>query len=446
MVEEAAGIAREVLKKELARTVGSAKEHLTCRCETLRRDMYDFARSIPEEAVVDAWRPVEAAFREMTAGLADDIPHSPWRDYAAKIVPSRLTVGFPFDLAKVPKDERVLLPDSVLYGPLANILADMDGRTDLAATIRKVEHERCAVLSEKEIAKLVRSVFYLARYGYVSLNGFTGISQTEIVDALRRAGVKRGDFLLVHSALAEFGLIAGGPAAVTEALREAVGPEGTVLTPVFSSPFVFLGDPNCSSLFRPMDAEDMKGVYTGSLPKYMARHCEVRSRHITHSWCGFGRYAAEACADHRPQDPPMGERSPLIFALKHGGKVLHFGSKLDSTTFLHCLEDRFDLPGVEDTLCKFRDRGIDRTVCMPRNLPGHRDFYQGDETSIKFFRRARAKGLEIAHVALGLGEIMMMDLAELDRIGAELVEEDPFVFLCDDEKCLSCRRMRRNRR
>ena len=133
----------------------------------------------------------------------------------------------------------------------------------------------------------------------------------------------------------------------------------------------------------------------------------------------------------------------LVYALGKKGKVVHFGSGLDATTFLHVLEDRFDLPGVGDTLCRIRENGIDRTIAMPRNLPGHRDFYQGSESTIKFFRAAVKKGLTIRKAKLGNGEIMVMDLEELDKIGSELVQQDPFIMLCDAPECLSCQRLRK---
>ena len=443
MLDKAAADAAEILRRESARAVGSLREHLNCRREILRRDMLNFARIFPETSVRARWARVEETYSGLPGAPEDDVPGSPWRDYAKKIIPSRLTVGFPFDLAKVPFAERVLLPGSVLYGPLAAILADMDGVRDLAALVRMSEHEMRRLIPETEIGRLVRSVLYLARYGYVSLNGFVGIARDEVVRALREAGVREGDFLLVHSSLSVFGKFENDFETVEEAFREAVGPEGTVLFAAFTSPFIFLEEPNRLSWFRPMDLRDPECIVTGALPKHLVKKGCLRSRHLTHSWCGFGRYAAEAIASHAPQDPAVGENSPLAFALKKKGKIVHFGSGLDSTTFLHVLEDRFDLPGVGDTLCRVREKGVVRTVAMPRNLPGHRDFYQGDEKSIKFFRAACASGLQIARSALGLGKIMVLDMERLDTIGSRLVAADPFIMLCGTPSCLSCQRLRR---
>ncbi len=310
--------ALEQLNEELSFAVGSAKEHLTRRFEILLQDMEDFKRSYPAEKIDPLKEPLRAEFKKLSEKLSDEIPHSLWRDYAEKIVPMRLKSGLPHDLADVPPEERILLPDRVLYGPLAAILAAMNGERNLSQILRMAEHETRTLLSETEIKQQIRAVLYLASHGYLSLQGFRGITKEEIVGALRHAGVEKGDFLLVHSSLSAFGRIDGGAETVIEALKEAVGPEGTFLLPAFTAPFVFLGGPNRNPSYRPFDPAELKQIWTGALPKtLLAKYpAAARSRHITHGWCGLGKLADKACSAHLPDDPPMGKRSPLESALE----------------------------------------------------------------------------------------------------------------------------------
>ena len=58
----------------------------------------------------------------------------------------------------------------------------------------------------------------------------------------------------------------------------------------------------------------------------------------------------------------------------------------------------------------------------------------------KFYQRAIARGLQIRTVELGPGKVMLMEAAELARIGLELIAEDPRVLLCDNPKCGFCSR------
>ncbi len=446
MLDRVLPSAIEQLSGELAFAVGSAKEHLTRRFEILLQDMEDFKRTCPTEKINPLKEALRGEFEKLAAALTDEVPHSRWRDYAEQIVPVRLKTGLPYDLADIASGERIPLPGRVLYGPLAAILADMDGKRNLAQILRMVEHETRTLLSEAEVRQQIRAVLYLANFGYLSLQGFRGVTKEEIVNALRNAGVIQGDFLLVHSSLSAFGRIDGGAETVIEALKEAVGPEGTFLLPAFTVPFVFLGGPNRNPAYRPFDPADLKQIWTGALPKtLLAKYPEtVRSRHLTHGWCGLGKLAREACSAHLPADPPMGERSPLEFALKHNGKIVHFGSSLGATTFLHLLEDRLGLPGVETSLCKVKKaNGYAECVAVPRNLPGHRDFYNAAKDPGKFFKAALSEGLRLRESELSLGKILSMELRELHDLGIKLLKEDPFLLLCDSEECLSCQRLKK---
>lgn len=438
-------VACEILQAEPARAVGSNREHLTRRMEILCGDAASLKRAGLDGIADAAVAEIKACFETVLPGLSDEIPTSPWREYAEKIVVSRKVHGFPFDLAKVPADKRRDLPGSVLYGPLAGILSNMDGKKNMAQIIRDVEHESGVLCSEKEVKKLLTSIFYLAEYGYLDLNGFKGITKDDIVKALRNMGIKEGDFLLIHSSLSAFGFIGGGEETVIEAFKEAVGETGTFLFPALIFCFANIGGPNTIEYYRAFDVNDLNSIWTGSLPRYILReHPEaVRSRHITHCWCGIGALAAEACAEQAPYDPPTGATSPLNFALKHNGKILHFGNTIGSTTFLHFLEEQLSMPGLADTLCMVKGvDGIPYPVCVPRNLPGCRDFYQADKNKIKFFIEAEKRGLEIKQGKLGLGTMLLMDMQELYKIGLELCEADPFILIHDEGKCASCDSLR----
>ena len=440
-LKRAQAAALKQLAAEMEHLTGSPKEHLTRRYEILRQDLLSFGRCFPAEKVEPLLPALKAEFDLLSADLADDIPHSPWRDFAAQIVPSRLTVGFPFDQAKVPPEKRIKLPGSVLYSALAAILSDMDGKRDLAQIIRMVEHEIRRMIPETELKQYIRTILHLARYGYVSLGGFQPIAKDGIVKALRAAGIEEGDCLLVHSSISAFGYVEAET--VIEAFREAVGKDGTLFLPAFTSPFLYIGGPNRNPRALPYDESDLKQIWTGILPKtLLAKYPDaVRSRHYTHSWAGIGKLAKEGCAAQDYADPPMGVTSPLEFALRHNGKVVHFGNSIGSTTFLHLLEDRLDLPGVETVFCKFRrpDGTVD-FAAVPRNLPYDRDFYHGTQETIRFFRAATAKGLKIRESSLGIGRIQTMDLRELYDIGMELLKADPLLLMSDDPANLSCRR------
>ena len=430
------------LAAEMEFLTGSQKEHLTCRYEILKQDLDNFKRCFPADKIEPIQTALKAEYDLLVSGLSDDIPQSPWRSLAQRIVPSRTKCGFPHDQADVPPDKRIPLPGSVLYSPLAALLADMDGKRDLAQIVRMVEHETRRIIPESELKSLIRSIFHLSHYGYVSLGDFKPVGKAEIVKALRDAGIVEGDCLLVHSSLSVFGEIDAHT--VIEAFREAVGKNGTFFLPAFTVPFVYIGAPCSWDKTRPYDASNLKTIWTGNLPRMLiAEYPEaVRGVHYSHSWVGLGPLAKEACSAQAPDEPPMSVSSVPEFVLRHNGKVVHFGSSIGSTTFLHLLEDRLDLPGLETVLCKVKQPdGSLTTAAIPRNLPYDRDFYHGTKDTIRFFKAATAKGLEIHEAKLGLGTILMMELPQLYKIGCELLSADPNLLLSDDPKNLSCRRI-----
>lgn len=62
----------------------------------------------------------------------------------------------------------------------------------------------------------------------------TVVTRRQLADALTTLGVRPGDVAVVHSSLRAFGFVVGGAQAVYEALREAVGPDGTLVMPAFT--------------------------------------------------------------------------------------------------------------------------------------------------------------------------------------------------------------------
>lgn len=440
VINEFPRLAVELMEMEKARAVGSHKEHFNRRMEITAADISTLDErfaAVKETALKSLWDKT----KELTANAADEIPHSPWRDYIENIVVSRSTTGFPFDLAKLPIKERRSLPGSVLYGPLSSVLANMDGKRNLAQVIRNVEHEISRLLPEAELKKLISSIFFLADSGYLSLNGFPGVTQSDVVKALREAGVKEGDFLLVHSSMSVFGYLNGGAEMMIEALKEAVGEKGTFLLPVLRNCFANIGGPNAAIKHRPYKKYNLDAIWTGHLPRTMLKKFPESpfSDHLTHAWCGWGAQAAEACKDHKFDDTPCSDRSPMAYALKHNGKIVHLGSRIGSTTFLHFLEEHFDLPGLSDVLCVVEGKdGVRYNVAMKKNLPGCREFYRESEDTGKFFTAARAKGLEIKKSQLALGTILAMDMQSLYTIGGELCKKDPYIFLHDKGQCPNC--------
>ena len=368
---------------------------------------------------------------------------SPWRDYAASHIYARAEIGFPYDLVNIPKACRRPLPDGVIYGHFSSVLSGMDGKKDLARLILEAEADRQQEVSEGAVKQYIDACNYLVDWGYLQAVSRTELTGFMFADALREIGVKEGDILLVHSSLSKCGYIAGGAKTLIRTLSEAVGPDGAILFPTFTRPYIYLGTSlNRGWNYRPFDPSDFSQIWTGSVPRVLLEQFPEarRSRHVTHSWAGLGSQAEACLSSHGPTDPPASGNSPLGKALERGGKVIYIGSGLGPSTFLHYLETVSCSAFLQPAVCRVKEKdGSLRTVLIEQHLPGHRDFYRDDAENCKFFTHAIRAGLKIAEIPFGMNRIQMIDLKEFYRIGMELMREDPRILLCDNPACTFCR-------
>ena len=60
------------------------------------------------------------------------------------------------------------------------------------------------------------------------------ITRDSLAHDLKALGVREGDCVMLHSSLSSLGWVEGGADAVVEAFLDAIGPEGTLLTPAFT--------------------------------------------------------------------------------------------------------------------------------------------------------------------------------------------------------------------
>ena len=262
------------------------------------------------------------------------------------------------------------------------------------------------------------------------------IGRDAIFAALAQVGVKKGDTLLVHSSLSACGHIIGGAKTIIEAIIEAVGPDGNFFVPTFQRSECYLNGVNKRWDHRPSDFRDRASEavrWVGTLPlEFMRLYPDApRGVHISHSWAGFGPRAAEILSRQVEDEPPFSDNSCPMIVKDMGGKILHFGSPIGHTSFVHCFETHFNLPGLGPSYYDVRlADGKITWKFVPKGLPGPREFYSKDENA-RFFREAIARGLEIRRAPLGVGELKLIDCRHFWEIGSALVTEDPRIVIGD---------------
>lgn len=265
-------------------------------------------------------------------------------------------------------------------------------------------------------------------------SGDPEIGREDILAALREVGVQKGDMLLVHSSLSGCGYIRGGAQTIIEAIIEAIGEDGNFFVPTFQRSECFLNGINKRWDHRPSDARDRASEavrWVGTLPlEFMRLYPDApRGLHLSHSWAGWGKRAAEVLSRQAEDEPPFSDNSCPMAVKDMGGKILLFGSPVGHMSFVHCFETHYNLPGLGPSYYEVRlPDGSITWKYVPKGLPGPREFYSKDENA-RFFREALSRGLQIRRTPLGIGELKLLDCRQLWETGSAIVQEDPHIII-----------------
>ncbi|GII54613.1 AAC(3) family N-acetyltransferase [Planotetraspora thailandica] len=197
-------------------------------------------------------------------------------------------------------------------------------------------------------------------------------SQETLTHSLRELGLGPGEVVLVHASLRRVGAMADGVATLVAALREAVGEEGTIVVPTFTS---WNSDTSRIYRARVSGMGRIRGrLYRWTIPAYeaatsssiecgrLSEHVRllpgaVRSDHPQTSFAAVGPQARRLMADHMLESH-LGEESPLAKLFDAKAKVLLLGVGFDKCTGFHLAEYRYDpRPPAAEYGCAMRIDG-----------------------------------------------------------------------------------------
>ena len=232
------------------------------------------------------------------------------------------------------------------------------------------------------------------------------MQKSDIIRGLKELGLARGDVVLLHSALSSLGHVDGGADAVVEAFCETLGPEGTLVVPIF-------------------------GAFGAITEVAKKRPGAVSSVHPRAAVAAIGPKAAEICRDHWKPDVAHGEDTPYTRIRDLDGYVCLLGVDQDRNTTLHTAEELLELPylGTTGEMAFETPEGPVRKAF--RLFPGpHRDFIGLD-------RRFAASG-RMKTGRIGSSVVRLIKSRDLIEIALAAGREDPAFALCDNPACADC--------
>ena len=153
------------------------------------------------------------------------------------------------------------------------------------------------------------------------------LTTDEVAAQLRTLGVRPGGVLLVHTSFRAVRPIEGGPLGLIEALRAAIGPDGTLVMPSMAADDDEPFDPSS------MPAAPDLGVVADTFWRLPG----VRRSSHPFAFAAAGPWAVEITTGPLPL-PPHGPESPVGRVYDLDGQVLLLGVGQDANTTLHLAE------------------------------------------------------------------------------------------------------------
>lgn len=242
-------------------------------------------------------------------------------------------------------------------------------------------------------------------------------SKVELVSQLRALGVREGGVLLVHSSFRAVRPVEDGPLGLIAALREAMGPEGTLAMPSATGdddvPFDPAVTPNRDDL--------------GIVPSlFWQQPGVVRSAHFDAvaaigpmaGWITGGQFVL----------PPAAPGSAIDRIREAQGQILLLGVGYDANTMLHLAELLGGAPY--------------RSAFHYTRADGVRVDYGENDSCCEKFALAdawlRAEGLQ-REGGIGKARARLIEAEDLIRVAVPRIQADPLVFLHGaDEGCEEC--------
>lgn len=245
-------------------------------------------------------------------------------------------------------------------------------------------------------------------------------SRNDVAGQLRSLGVRAGGVLLVHTSFRAVRPIEDGPLGLIDALRQALGPEGTLVMPSWTGDDEAPFDP----LTTPA-AEDL-GV-TADL--FWRQPGVTRSDHLQ-AFAAIGPHAEAIVKTPLPLPPHVPE-SPVGRVHDLDGQVLLLGVGHDADTSLHLAELIAEVP-----------YGIPRHCMVVKDGKRVRIDYLENDHCCRRFALAddwlRARGLQ-AEGPVGHGSARLALARDIVGLAVEAMRREPTIFLHGPhQQCADC--------
>jgi len=168
---------------------------------------------------------------------------------------------------------------------------------------------------------------------------FRSFSPDELTRGMARAGVCKGDTLLIHSSFDAFEGFQGKPSDVIAVLQGLVGAEGLLMMPTMTFSGTAVEFARSKAIFDVVRTPSRMGLLTELFRRSPG---VVRSVHPTHPVAMWGHDADAVARGHHLAGTPCGVGTPFEALLQRQGKIVLLGTDISVLTFYHFLEETLE--------------------------------------------------------------------------------------------------------
>lgn len=245
------------------------------------------------------------------------------------------------------------------------------------------------------------------------------MKRDELVAQLRSLGIAAGDVLLVHSSFRAVRPVEAGPSGLIGALRDVIGPEGTLVMPSWT------GDDG--AVFDPATTPASPDL--GVVPDTFWRLEGVRRGTHPFAFAAAGPQAEAILRDPLPL-PPHIPASPVGRIHELDGRILLLGVDHEVNTTVHLAELLADVPYRVPMSITVLENGMPKRIAYGEN----------DHCTRRFALVGgwlEARGLQTSG-QVGRATALLARARDVVDVALEQLQRDPLVFLHPRGTCPDC--------
>lgn len=246
------------------------------------------------------------------------------------------------------------------------------------------------------------------------------LTRRDLEDALHAVGVQSGDGLLVHSAMHVLGQPEGGLGMVFDALKDAVGLDGTIVVPTFT--FAFARGEDYDPYATPSHG-------MGAFSEFVRQQSKVlRTLHPLQSVAVWGEHAIEFAGLDTCSAFDNG--SAFDRMLQQGFKLLLLGADIQAASMVHYSEQHAEVPYRywKDFTGRVKQSGKWYTKTYPMFA---RDLELDPQLKLAPIQRALEERGQWRSARLNFGAVASCSLADFVSATDALLAADPWALVAN---------------